>query len=135
VRQLLRLLKIIFTIWRFGLLRIVRDSLKPGIIKLILSALSWTTPGSYTRGESLRLALEALGPIFIKFGQVLSTRRDLLPTDIADELAKLQFNKMDLNEIAIDIEAQVKVPDKNMIENKFDLILNIYRMVLLIHYQ
>jgi len=90
VRQLLRLLKIIFTIWRFGLLRIVRDSLKPGIIKLILSALSWTTPGSYTRGESLRLALEALGPIFIKFGQVLSTRRDLLPTDIADELAKLQ---------------------------------------------
>jgi ubiquinone biosynthesis protein len=90
VRQILRLLKIIFTVWRFGLLRIVRDSLKPGIIKLILSALSWTTPGSYTRGESLRLALEALGPIFIKFGQVLSTRRDLLPTDIADELAKLQ---------------------------------------------
>ena len=38
----------------------------------------------------LRLALEALGPIFVKFGQVLSTRRDLLPTDIADELAKLQ---------------------------------------------
>jgi len=38
----------------------------------------------------LRLALEALGPIFVKFGQVLSTRRDLLPPDIADELAKLQ---------------------------------------------
>jgi conjugal transfer mating pair stabilization protein TraN len=35
-----------------------------------------------------------------------------------DELAKLQFDKMDLNEIAIDIEAQVKVPDKNMIESK-----------------
>ncbi|TAF80728.1 MAG: ubiquinone biosynthesis regulatory protein kinase UbiB, partial [Curvibacter sp.] len=41
-------------------------------------------------GESLRLALEALGPIFVKFGQVLSTRRDLLPLDIANELAKLQ---------------------------------------------
>ena len=40
--------------------------------------------------ERLRLALEALGPIFVKFGQVLSTRRDLLPPDIADELAKLQ---------------------------------------------
>ena len=38
----------------------------------------------------LREALEALGPIFVKFGQVLSTRRDLLPADIADELAKLQ---------------------------------------------
>jgi ubiquinone biosynthesis protein len=43
-----------------------------------------------TRGERLRLALEELGPIFIKFGQALSTRRDLLPRDIADELARLQ---------------------------------------------
>ncbi|HYA65878.1 MAG TPA: ubiquinone biosynthesis protein UbiB [Burkholderiaceae bacterium] len=42
------------------------------------------------RAERLRLALESLGPIFVKFGQVLSTRRDLLPADIADELAKLQ---------------------------------------------
>ena len=42
------------------------------------------------RAERLRIALEALGPIFIKFGQILSTRRDLLPLDIADELAKLQ---------------------------------------------
>jgi ubiquinone biosynthesis protein len=43
-----------------------------------------------TRAERLRQALEALGPIFVKFGQMLSTRRDLLPADIADELAKLQ---------------------------------------------
>ncbi|HEX7115570.1 MAG TPA: ubiquinone biosynthesis regulatory protein kinase UbiB [Steroidobacter sp.] len=43
-----------------------------------------------TRGERLRLALEELGPIFMKFGQMLSTRRDLLPRDIADELEKLQ---------------------------------------------
>lgn len=42
------------------------------------------------RGQRLRLALEHLGPIFVKFGQVLSTRRDLLPPDIADELALLQ---------------------------------------------
>ena len=41
-------------------------------------------------GERIRLALEELGPIFVKFGQALSTRRDLLPPDIADELAKLQ---------------------------------------------
>ncbi|MDP6103941.1 MAG: ubiquinone biosynthesis regulatory protein kinase UbiB [Gammaproteobacteria bacterium] len=46
--------------------------------------------GKYTRGERVRLALEELGPIFIKFGQTLSTRRDLLPDDIGDELAKLQ---------------------------------------------
>ncbi len=43
-----------------------------------------------TRAERLRLALETLGPIFIKFGQALSTRRDLLPADLAEELAKLQ---------------------------------------------
>jgi ubiquinone biosynthesis protein len=43
-----------------------------------------------TRAERLRLALEELGPIFVKFGQAVSTRRDLLPPDIADELAKLQ---------------------------------------------
>jgi len=43
-----------------------------------------------SRGERLRLALEELGPIFVKFGQAVSTRRDLLPSDIADELAKLQ---------------------------------------------
>ena len=42
------------------------------------------------RGERMRLALEKLGPVFIKFGQALSTRRDLLPPDLADELSKLQ---------------------------------------------
>ena len=47
--------------------------------------------GSIERAASgFVLALEALGPIFVKFGQMLSTRRDLLPPDIADELAKLQ---------------------------------------------
>ena len=44
----------------------------------------------FPRGQRLRLALQELGPIFVKFGQVLSTRRDLLPADIADELAKLR---------------------------------------------
>jgi len=58
--------------------------------------LIYLTPWHYfpssklSRGERIRLALEELGPIFIKFGQTLSTRRDLLPDDIGDELAKLQ---------------------------------------------
>ncbi|MFP5413578.1 MAG: ubiquinone biosynthesis regulatory protein kinase UbiB [Gammaproteobacteria bacterium] len=43
-----------------------------------------------TRGERLRLALEALGPVFVKFGQMLSTRPDLIPSDICAELQKLQ---------------------------------------------
>ena len=42
------------------------------------------------RGKRLREALERLGPIAVKFGQVLSTRRDLVPLDVADELARLQ---------------------------------------------
>ena len=48
------------------------------------------SPASPTRGQRLREALETLGPIFVKFGQILSTRRDLVPLDIADELARLQ---------------------------------------------
>ncbi|RYZ69937.1 MAG: ubiquinone biosynthesis regulatory protein kinase UbiB, partial [Lysobacteraceae bacterium] len=43
-----------------------------------------------SRGARLRLALQELGPIFVKFGQILSTRRDLVPPDVADELAQLQ---------------------------------------------
>jgi ubiquinone biosynthesis protein len=46
--------------------------------------------GSLSRGARLRLCLQALGPLFVKFGQILSTRRDLLPADISDELILLQ---------------------------------------------
>ncbi|MEZ5498079.1 MAG: ubiquinone biosynthesis regulatory protein kinase UbiB [Steroidobacteraceae bacterium] len=51
---------------------------------------NWRRRNSAPRAVRLRQALEELGPIFVKFGQAVSTRRDLLPTDIADELAKLQ---------------------------------------------
>ncbi len=50
----------------------------------------WFGKQPLPNGEAIRLALGELGPIFVKFGQILSTRRDLLPDDIADELAKLQ---------------------------------------------
>src|SRR4029078_7214997 len=50
----------------------------------------WKLKNKLTRAERIRLALEELGPIFVKAGQILSTRRDLLPDDIATELAKLQ---------------------------------------------
>jgi ubiquinone biosynthesis protein len=64
----------------------------PKVIGVLLAIGPWHLfkQPKLTRGERLRLSLEALGPIFIKFGQMLSTRRDLLPDDIADELAKLQ---------------------------------------------
>ena len=91
MRRLARLCFIFFTAWRYGLLPLLRDNLKPGIRRSLLSILCWTSPSSdLPRGARIRLTLEALGPIFVKFGQVLSTRRDLLPEDISDELAKLQ---------------------------------------------
>ncbi|WP_116963885.1 ubiquinone biosynthesis regulatory protein kinase UbiB [Fastidiosibacter lacustris] len=57
---------------------------------LIFNPYYWLNCNKLDRGTRLRLALETLGPIFIKFGQALSTRRDLLPHDLANELAKLQ---------------------------------------------
>ncbi len=52
----------------------------------------WFRRDTRSRGERIRCSLEELGPIFVKFGQILSTRRDLLPDDIADELSQLQDN-------------------------------------------
>ncbi len=69
------------------LLRIVWIGLRFRLYRLLPKFTGGLDP---TRAVRLREALEALGPIFVKFGQILSTRRDLLPLDIADELAKLQ---------------------------------------------
>ena len=91
MRRLTRLFFIFFTAWRYGLLPLLRDNLRPSLRRGFLTILCWLSPNSdLPRGARIRLTLEALGPIFVKFGQVLSTRRDLLPEDISDELAKLQ---------------------------------------------
>ena len=88
--RLFRLLKIFWIAYRFGLyefpLAADRTGRLPRLVRRILFWRRFEQP----RAVRLRRALEELGPIFVKFGQVLSTRRDLLPTDIADELAKLQ---------------------------------------------
>jgi len=55
-----------------------------------VSPLKLIPQGRHSRGARLKLALQELGPVFVKFGQLLSTRRDLIPLDIADELADLQ---------------------------------------------
>ncbi len=81
---------IIWTVLRFGLDELVLSSFQKPWIRLLRRVVSVGRNLKAPRGERLRLALERLGPIFVKFGQVMSTRRDLLPTDIADELARLQ---------------------------------------------
>src|SRR5450432_4936834 len=92
-RVLVRLLQIQRALVRHGLDDFVRAThlYRPFRFLVYMSPWTWFQRSiGVTRGERLRLALEELGPIFAKFGQALSTRRDLLPTDIADELAKLQ---------------------------------------------
>jgi ubiquinone biosynthesis protein len=92
-RVLVRLLQIQRALVRHGLADFVRAThlYRPFRFLVYLSPWTWFQRSvGVTRGERLRLALEELGPIFVKFGQAVSTRRDLLPADIADELAKLQ---------------------------------------------
>jgi len=93
LRVVARLLQIQRVLVRHGLdeLILATHLFRPLRYAFYLSPATWfERRRGGSRGERLRLALEELGPIFVKFGQALSTRRDLLPLDIADELAKLQ---------------------------------------------
>jgi ubiquinone biosynthesis protein len=90
-RRLGRSLKILWTVARYRLDTVI-EPYAPDQHRWLfsLSPLRLVPVGSRSRGERLKLALAELGPVFIKFGQLLSTRRDLIPLDIADELAELQ---------------------------------------------
>ncbi len=88
--RLLRLFRILQITYRYGLDSFVLGHERFRALRPLLRLKRRGHRGDAPRGERLRLALEALGPIFVKFGQMLSTRRDLIPPDIADELAKLQ---------------------------------------------
>jgi ubiquinone biosynthesis protein len=90
MRQLARLVFIVLTVLRFGLDDLALSGFKQRWVRALARVVTIGRRLEAPRGERLRLALERLGPIFVKFGQVLSTRRDLLPLDIADELARLQ---------------------------------------------
>ncbi len=87
-----RLLQILRTCAHYRLDELIPDSRAQRMASLLLRSLpwSWTPRAQLPRGERIRRALEELGPVFVKLGQVLSTRRDLLPEDIADELKYLQ---------------------------------------------
>jgi len=87
-----RLLAILWVVIRYRLDDLLFAAKLPWWLAALRFVLPWRLlpRKHYPRGEALRLALQDLGPIFIKFGQMLSTRRDLLPPDIADELCFLQ---------------------------------------------
>lgn len=87
-----RLYKILKTFLHFGLDELVPKKALPWYAKLARLCLFWlhNKHKDKSLAQRYRLAIESLGPVFIKFGQMLSTRRDLLPPDFADELALLQ---------------------------------------------
>src|SRR5476649_1728624 len=88
--RLFRLAKIIAVSLRFGLDEFILGHERVRALRWLVKMLLFWRRLEAPRAVRLRCALEALGPIFVKFGQVLSTRRDLLPRDLADDLAKLQ---------------------------------------------
>ena len=90
MRHLARLLFICITVLRYGLDELALSSFRQPWVRLLVRVMTVGRTLDAPRGERLRMGLERLGPIFVKFGQALSTRRDLLPADLADELAKLQ---------------------------------------------
>jgi len=87
---LLRFIRIVFVCLRYGLDELALSGINHRCAVWTLRIARFGTRPKTPRAVRLRLALEALGPIFVKFGQVLSTRRDLIPSDIAAELAMLQ---------------------------------------------
>jgi ubiquinone biosynthesis protein len=88
-----RYVRAVYIAWivlRYGLDELVLNSFRQPWLHALARVLAFGRKLDAPRGQRLREALEQLGPIFVKFGQVMSTRRDLLPADIADELARLQ---------------------------------------------
>lgn len=92
ITRLFRLIRINYVLARYNIDEIVLGTHQFYPFRFIsyFNPFYWTTGKNLSRGERIRLALETLGPIFVKVGQIISTRRDLLPDDIAFELAKLQ---------------------------------------------
>ena len=90
--QILRLLHINRVLVKNNLDEIIFAAhlLRPFRFMYYVAPWNWVKRKRASHGARIRLTLEELGPIFVKFGQILSTRRDLLPDDIAEELAKLQ---------------------------------------------
>ena len=89
---LFRFLRIMVTALRYRLDELLPHHRLPWGLALLLKLCALLPNNSQTRGERLRHFFEDLGPVFIKFGQLLSTRPDLVPADIVEELDHLQDN-------------------------------------------
>ena len=92
MKSFLRLLRILHTVGRYRLDRLIKYQHTNKKLRLLLLVFKFYPIQTLTRGKAVRLACEDLGPIFIKFGQLLSTRPDTIPPDIIEELDHLQDN-------------------------------------------
>jgi len=106
-----RLLRILWVFSRYRLDTFLRLLTLPAGIRFLLAIAPWRLfpQPEANRGERLRQAMEDLGPVFIKFGQILSTRRDLLPKDMAESLAHLQDRvaPFDSDDARVIVEAEL----------------------------
>ena len=92
MKNIARLFKILIVIGTFRLDLLLNKQKISRKYRIILLPFALFGHNEKNRGQRLRFALEALGPIFVKFGQILSTRPDLFPADIIAELSLLQDN-------------------------------------------
>ena len=90
--RLRRIAKIVKVVGKYRLDLLLDKEKLPLSIRVFLAPAVFFGRANGSRGERLRKALEELGPIFVKFGQLLSTRPDLVPEDISVELSSLQDN-------------------------------------------
>ena len=114
MRNLFRLISINFTLARFGLDQVVLSIhfFRPLYLLGVINPFNWFRSKDQSQAERLRLCIESLGPIFIKFGQMMSTRRDLFGDEIVDELAKLldRVPPFPLNQARGIVEQQLGMP-------------------------
>ena len=114
MRHLFRLVSINFTLARFGLDQIVLSIhfFRPLYLLGVINPFNWFRSTDLSQAERLRLCIESLGPIFIKFGQMMATRRDLLGDEITDELEKLldQVPPFPLHQAREIVEQQLGLP-------------------------
>ena len=90
MKDFARLVFIVVTVLRYGLDEVALSAFPQRWVRVLVRVVTVGRRLDASRGVRLRQGLERLGPIFVKFGQVLSTRRDLIPLEVANELAKLQ---------------------------------------------
>ena len=127
MKTLYRLIVINFTMARYGLDEIILSIhfFRPLRLLGLINPFNWFRSSTLSQAERLRLCIESLGPIFIKFGQMLATRRDLLPPDIVDELEKLldQVPPFPLQQARDIIEQELEKPIDELFSSFDDEVL------------